>query len=64
MQPRDHDKEYRESQARQREFELKAEEYLGRLTKVSSIDDLLQVVRDAAGWALVAHREDMTRRAR
>lgn len=60
---RDHDKEYREQQAREQEFKVKTVEYLDKLTKIDSVDDLLDIVRDAAGWALKAARADMQREA-
>jgi len=46
------------------ELDAKVAEYLEQLTKVATLDDLLQGVRDAAGWALVAHKTDVERRHR
>ena len=57
------EEDYRAQQAREQEFKVKTVEYLDKLTKIDSIDDLLDIVRDAASWALKAARADMQRDA-
>lgn len=47
---------------REAEFDAAVDNYLDQLTRTSSLDDLLRIVREAALWARDAHRADMARK--
>lgn len=48
----------------QKEFDDRVDIYLTMLTEVKTIEGLLSIVRDAAKWALAAHRADVARKAK